>query len=73
MGDDVFSRRWVLAEDELLRLLWRCRAGEDPDAVLVELHALRSSHRDRGVRRGRRRTPPPSRGARRRWHVARHR
>lgn len=39
--DTVFSRRWVLAEDELLQLLWRCHAGENPDVVLVELHARR--------------------------------
>ncbi|MFD0490425.1 hypothetical protein ACFQ0O_29085 [Saccharopolyspora spinosporotrichia] len=25
--DDVFGRRWVLTEDELLRMLWRCHAG----------------------------------------------
>ncbi|GAA4618824.1 hypothetical protein [Saccharopolyspora hordei] len=48
--DDVFNRRWVLAEDELLRMLWRCYAGENPDVVLVELHACR---------RGERRNPGP--------------
>ncbi|MGW5645177.1 hypothetical protein ACWEV3_31110 [Saccharopolyspora sp. NPDC003752] len=37
--DDVFGRRWVLAEDELLRMLWRSHAGENPDVLLVELHA----------------------------------
>ncbi|QUH00722.1 hypothetical protein HUO13_07760 [Saccharopolyspora erythraea] len=41
--DDVFGRRWVLTEDELLRMLWRCHAGENPDVVLVELHA---NHRE---------------------------
>lgn len=48
--DDVFDRRWVLAEDELLRMLWRCHAGENPDVLLVELHA---------DRRGDRRNPGP--------------
>jgi hypothetical protein len=48
MGDDdVFSRRWMLTEDELLRMLWRCHAGENPDVVLLELYA-----NDRGDRRG---------------------
>ncbi|SDW43290.1 hypothetical protein SAMN05216215_1003101 [Saccharopolyspora shandongensis] len=37
--DDVFGRRWVLAEDELLRMLWRSHAGENPDVLLLELHA----------------------------------
>lgn len=41
MNDDVFARRWVLSEDELLRMLWRCNAGENPDVVLLELHAER--------------------------------
>lgn len=40
-SDDVFNRRWILAEDELLRLLWRCRGGENPDVALLELHARR--------------------------------
>ncbi|KAA5831263.1 hypothetical protein ABT337_00745 [Saccharopolyspora hirsuta] len=44
-GDDVFDRRWVLAEDELLRMLWRCHAGENPDVLLVELHANRRTDR----------------------------
>lgn len=43
--DDVFARRWTLSEDELLRMLWRCNAGEDPDAVLLELYAQRSPGR----------------------------
>ncbi|GAA0521071.1 hypothetical protein GCM10011581_11560 [Saccharopolyspora subtropica] len=43
--DDVFGRRWVLAEDELLRMLWRCHAGENPDVVLLELHANRREDR----------------------------
>lgn len=47
--DDVFDRRWVLAEDELLRMLWRCHAGENPDVLLVELHAdRRGDRRDPG-------------------------
>ncbi|MEU6267003.1 hypothetical protein [Saccharopolyspora shandongensis] len=37
--DDVFGRRWLLAEDELLRMLWRSHAGENPDVLLLELHA----------------------------------
>jgi hypothetical protein len=41
MGDDVFHRRWLLAEDELLRMLWRCRTGENPDVVLLELYVQR--------------------------------
>lgn len=57
-GDDVFSRRWVLTEDELLRMLWRCQAGENPDVVLLELHA---NHRE-----DRRRRPHPFGG-----HVSR--
>lgn len=48
--DDVFSRRWVLSEDELLRLLWSCHAGENPDVLLLELHAQQS---DAGGRRHR--------------------
>lgn len=43
--DDVFARRWVLSEDELLRMLWRCNAGENPDVVLLELYVQRSSAR----------------------------
>ncbi|MCI2423907.1 hypothetical protein MOQ72_41560 [Saccharopolyspora sp. K220] len=39
--DDVFGRRWVLAEDELLRMLWRSHAGENPDVLVLELHANR--------------------------------
>lgn len=39
MSDQVFERRWVLAEDELLRLLWRSHAGENPDVLLIELYA----------------------------------
>ncbi|RKT86265.1 hypothetical protein SAMN05421805_102161 [Saccharopolyspora antimicrobica] len=65
--DDVFDRRWVLAEDELLRMLWRSHAGENPDVLLVELHA---NHR------GDRRNPGPF-GARNsrpaRQHHRRHR
>jgi hypothetical protein len=45
--DDVFSRRWVLTEDELLRMLWRCRAGENPDVVLLELYAHHREERHR--------------------------
>lgn len=48
--DDVFSRRWVFTEDELLRMLWRCHGGENPDVVLVELHAYHHNERRR---------PPP--------------
>ena len=44
--EDVFGRRWVLTEDELLRMLWRCQAGENPDVVLVELHANHANHRE---------------------------
>ncbi|MER7082621.1 hypothetical protein SAMN02982929_03145 [Saccharopolyspora kobensis] len=65
--DDVFDRRWVLAEDELLRMLWRSHAGENPDVLLVELHANR---------RGDRRNPGPfgARNARPgRHHHRRHR
>ncbi|MDA3646749.1 hypothetical protein LZ318_41425 [Saccharopolyspora indica] len=43
--DDVFGRRWVLSEDELLRMLWRSHAGENPDVLLVELHANRCADR----------------------------
>ncbi|MGW1677396.1 hypothetical protein [Saccharopolyspora sp. NPDC002376] len=43
--DDVFDRRWVLTEDELLRMLWRSHAGENPDVLLVELHANRQPDR----------------------------
>lgn len=46
--ENVFGRRWVLTEDELLRMLWRCQAGENPDVVLVELHA---NHREDRRRR----------------------
>ncbi|GAA2772578.1 hypothetical protein [Saccharopolyspora taberi] len=49
--DDVFDRRWVLNEDELLRMLWRCHAGENPDVVLVELHANRAAAHRRRTRR----------------------
>ncbi|RCW43163.1 hypothetical protein DFQ14_10750 [Halopolyspora algeriensis] len=44
---DVFSRRWVLNEDELLTMLWRCHGGENPDVVLVELYAQRGQSRPR--------------------------
>ncbi|MBE9373224.1 hypothetical protein IQ251_02060 [Saccharopolyspora sp. HNM0983] len=43
--DDVFARRWVLSEDELLRMLWRSHAGENPDVLLLELYAERSQGR----------------------------
>lgn len=43
--DTVFSRRWVLTEDELLQLMWRCHGGENPDVVLVELHTHRRAQR----------------------------
>jgi hypothetical protein len=54
--DDVFSRRWDLTEDELLWLLWRCHAGENPDVVLLELYVQhgkqpRPRRRVRRVRR----------------------
>lgn len=62
--DDVFGRRWVLAEDELLRMLWRSHAGENPDVLLLELHANRQEERrNRGPSGGRtpRSTPHPRR------------
>lgn len=70
MSDDVFHRQWVLAEDELLRMLWRCRAGENPDVVLLELYAQRrgkSSSRPRPVsaRRRSRRDSGRAHGVRR--------
>lgn len=66
MSDDVFHRRWVLAEDELLRMLWRCRAGENPDVVLLELYAQRreTSGRLRAVARRARGGPKPAPGVR---------
>ncbi|PKW19288.1 hypothetical protein [Saccharopolyspora spinosa] len=42
--DDVFGRRWLLVEDELLRMLWRSHAGESPDVLLLELHANRQGN-----------------------------
>lgn len=67
MSDDVFGRRWVLGEDELLRMLWRAHAGENPDVVLVELYAS-------GQREDRRRRPHPfpGRPPRATRHVQRH-
>lgn len=63
--ENVFGRRWILTEDELLRMLWRCQAGENPDVVLVELYA---NHREDGPRR-----PHGSRGrAPRHPRVTRH-
>lgn len=44
--EDVFARHWVLTEDELLRMLWRCQAGENPDVVLIELHVNRANRRE---------------------------
>ncbi|MFC7344460.1 hypothetical protein [Saccharopolyspora griseoalba] len=63
--DDVFGRRWVLAEDDLLRLLWRSYAGENPDVLLLELHAQRREDRRDG--REAARVPRPAR------HLNRHR
>lgn len=62
MSDDVFHRRWVLAEDELLRMLWRCRGGENPDVVLLELYAQRGGT-SRGPRSSSARRARQGRGA----------
>ncbi|GAA4838233.1 hypothetical protein [Saccharopolyspora rosea] len=54
MGDDdVFGRTWTVTEDALLRMLWRCYGGENPDVILLELHA---NHRED------RRPPRPAAG-----------
>lgn len=63
--DDVFSRRWFLTEDELLRMLWRCHAGENPDVVLIELYALRQQESRRRPHPFGRRTPRTTRHIRR--------
>lgn len=62
--DDVFSRRWVLTEDELLTMLWSCYCGENPDVVLIHLHASPRRHRRRAPFAGR--TPRAVRHTRRR-------
>ncbi|WP_459162965.1 hypothetical protein [Bounagaea algeriensis] len=54
MNDEgVFERRWQLTEDELLRLLWECHAGENPDVALLRLHASRPAEQDWGRTRAR--------------------
>lgn len=63
--DDVFGRRWSLAEDELLQLLWRSYAGENPDVLLLELYA--QQREDRRERR------TPTRLPRQARHLNRHR
>ncbi len=63
--DTVFGRRWVLPEDELLQMLWRCHGGENPDVVLVELHAARRAHRRLRARPRTTRAYPPAQGYRR--------
>ncbi len=63
----VFDRCWVLTEDELLHLMWRCHGGENPDVVLVELHARHDGRRSHSPGRAASR---PHRATR---HVQRHR
>lgn len=67
MGDDVFARRWVLGEDELLRMLWRSHSGENPDVVLLKLYA--SGRREDRRRRSQSCTGRTPRATR---HVRRH-
>lgn len=55
--DDVFGRRWVLTEDQLLRMLWRSYAGENPDVLLLELYAERREDRRDGREGTRARRP----------------
>lgn len=70
-GDWVFNRRWVLTEDELLTMLWRCYGGENPDVVLVELYAHQEQHRPRRTYPLRGRAPRTSRHIRRENHLRR--
>jgi hypothetical protein len=65
--DDVFSRCWDLTEDELLWMLWRCHAGENPDVVLLELYVQRGQQRR--PRRHARRVPKVTRHLRRERRV----
>lgn len=66
--EDVFQRRWLLSEDELLKLLWECYAGENPDAALLRLHASRPTEREWGRQRRPRDSSPETRVTR---HVRR--